>query len=41
MHLLAQAAIFLLTAVLLVPLFRRLKLGSVLGCLASGIAIRL
>ena len=39
MHLLEQAAIFLLTAVLLVPLFRRLKLGAVLGYLASGMAI--
>ena len=28
MHLLEQAAIFLLAAVLLVPLFRRLKLGA-------------
>ena len=39
MHLLEQAAIFLLTAVLLVPLFRRLGLGAVLGYLASGMAI--
>ncbi|MBE0613998.1 MAG: cation:proton antiporter [Burkholderiales bacterium] len=39
MHLLEQAAVFLLTAVLLVPLFRRLKLGAVLGYLASGMAI--
>src|SRR5258707_12594170 len=31
MHLLEQAAVFLLTAVLLVPLFQRLKLGAVLG----------
>ncbi len=39
MHLLEQTAIFLLTAVLLVPLFRRLKLGAVLGYLAAGIVI--
>ena len=39
MDLLEQAAIFLLAAVLLVPLFRRLKLGAVLGYLASGMAI--
>ena len=39
MHLLEQAAIFLLAAVLLVPLFRRLKLGAVLGYLASGMVI--
>ena len=39
MHLLEQAAIFLLTAVLLVPLFQRLKLGAVLGYLAAGMAI--
>jgi Kef-type K+ transport system membrane component KefB len=39
MHLLEQAAIFLLTAVLLVPLFRRLKLGAVLGYLAAGMVI--
>lgn len=39
MHLLEQAAIFLLTAVLLVPLFRRLKLGTVLGYLAAGMLI--
>jgi monovalent cation:proton antiporter-2 (CPA2) family protein len=39
MHLLEQAAIFLLTAVLLVPLFRRLKLGAVLGYLAAGMLI--
>ena len=31
MHLLEQAAVFLLTAVLMVPLFQRLKLGAVLG----------
>ncbi|MEO6975433.1 MAG: monovalent cation:proton antiporter-2 (CPA2) family protein [Gallionella sp.] len=39
MHLLEQVAIFLLTAVLIVPLFQRLKLGAVLGYLASGMII--
>ncbi len=39
MHLLEQAAIFLLTAVLLVPVFQRLKLGAVLGYLAAGMLI--
>ena len=39
MHLLEQAAVFLLTAVLLVPLFQRLKLGAVLGYLAAGMLI--
>ncbi len=39
MTLLEQAAVFLLTAVLLVPLFQRLKLGSVLGYLAAGMVI--
>ncbi len=39
MHLLEQAAVFLLTAVLLVPLFRRLKLGAVLGYLGAGMLI--
>ena len=39
MNLLEQAAVFLLTAVLLVPLFRRLKLGAVLGYLAAGMLI--
>ena len=39
MHSLQQAAIFLLTAVLVVPLFKRLKLGAVLGYLAAGIVI--
>jgi len=39
MHLLEQSAVFLLTAVLLVPLFRRAKLGAVIGYLAAGIAI--
>lgn len=39
MHLLELAAIFLLTAVLLVPLFQRLKLGAVLGYLAAGMLL--
>jgi glutathione-regulated potassium-efflux system protein KefB len=39
MHFLEQAAIFLLTAVLLVPLFQRLKLGAVLGYLGAGMLI--
>src|SRR5215218_7087705 len=36
MHLLEVATIFLLSAVVLVPLFQRLKLGGVLGYLAAG-----
>ena len=39
MHSLQQAAVFLLTAVLLVPLFQRLKLGAVLGYLGAGMLI--
>jgi monovalent cation:proton antiporter-2 (CPA2) family protein len=39
MHLLDQAVVFLLTAVLLVPLFQRLKLGAVLGYLGAGMLI--
>lgn len=39
MALLAEAAIFLTAAVIAVPLFRRLKLGAVLGYLAAGIAV--
>jgi len=39
MHLLEQVAIFLLVAVLLVPLFQRLKLGAVLGYLVAGMLI--
>ena len=39
MALLEQAAIFLATAVVVVPLFRRLKLGGVLGYLAAGALI--
>ena len=34
MHSLQQAAIYLLTAVLVVPLFKRFKLGAVLGYLS-------
>ena len=36
---LAQAAIFLTAAVATVPLFRKLKLGAVLGYLAAGVII--
>jgi monovalent cation:proton antiporter-2 (CPA2) family protein len=39
MVLLGHAAIFLATAVIVVPLFRRLKLGAVLGYLAAGALI--
>ncbi|MGZ9006008.1 MAG: monovalent cation:proton antiporter-2 (CPA2) family protein, partial [Burkholderiales bacterium] len=39
MHLLELAAIFLLTAIILVPLFQRLKLGAVLGYLAAGMLL--
>src|SRR5262245_2298348 len=39
MNSLGQAAIFLLTAVLLVPLFQRFRLGAVLGYLAAGMVI--
>src|SRR3954470_22606086 len=39
MHLLEVATVFLLTAVVLVPLFQRLKLGAVLGYLAAGMLI--
>ncbi|MEP6942152.1 MAG: monovalent cation:proton antiporter-2 (CPA2) family protein [Betaproteobacteria bacterium] len=39
MHLLEQAAVFLLTAVIVVPLFRRMRLGGVLGYLAAGAII--
>ncbi|HSQ02671.1 MAG TPA: monovalent cation:proton antiporter-2 (CPA2) family protein [Burkholderiales bacterium] len=39
MQLLQQAAIFLLTAVVLVPIFQRLKLGAVLGYLIAGMLI--
>src|SRR5664279_5652217 len=39
MNFLQQAAIFLVTAVIVVPLFRRLKLGGVLGYLAAGAII--
>ena len=37
MSLLAQIAIFLAAAVIAIPIFRRFKLGSVLGYLAAGI----
>jgi monovalent cation:proton antiporter-2 (CPA2) family protein len=36
---LVQAAIFLAAAVVAVPLFRRLRLGSILGYLAAGVVI--
>ncbi|HTN93809.1 MAG TPA: monovalent cation:proton antiporter-2 (CPA2) family protein [Gallionella sp.] len=39
MQLLEQVAIFLLAAVLIVPIFQRAKLGAVLGYLASGMII--
>jgi monovalent cation:proton antiporter-2 (CPA2) family protein len=39
MSVLNQIAIFLLAAVIAVPLFRKLKLGAVLGYLAAGIAL--
>jgi monovalent cation:proton antiporter-2 (CPA2) family protein len=39
MSLLAQIAIFLAAAVIAIPLFRRFKLGSVLGYLTAGIII--
>ena len=39
MSLLAQTAIFLAAAVIAVPLFKRLGLGSILGYLAAGAAI--
>jgi monovalent cation:proton antiporter-2 (CPA2) family protein len=39
MSLLAQIAIFLAAAVLAIPIFRRFKLGSVLGYLTAGIII--
>jgi monovalent cation:proton antiporter-2 (CPA2) family protein len=39
MTFLEQAAIFLVTAVIVVPLFRRLQLGAVLGYLAAGAII--
>src|SRR5689334_10630558 len=39
MTLLTESAIFLGAAVLAVPLFRRLKLGAVLGYLAAGVVI--
>jgi voltage-gated potassium channel Kch len=39
MAFLEQASIFLGTAVIVVPLFRRLRLGAVLGYLAAGAVI--
>jgi glutathione-regulated potassium-efflux system ancillary protein KefC/glutathione-regulated potassium-efflux system protein KefB len=39
MSLLSQTAIFLAAAVIMVPLFRRLKLGAVLGYLTAGLVI--
>src|SRR5713226_2195346 len=39
MSLLAQIAIFLAAAVVAIPIFRRFKLGSVLGYLTAGIII--
>ena len=39
MHILEVATIFLLSAVLLVPLFQRFKLGAVLGYLAAGMVL--
>src|SRR5438552_6187127 len=39
MRLLDQAAIFLVTAVIVVPMFRRMQLGAVLGYLAAGAII--
>jgi glutathione-regulated potassium-efflux system ancillary protein KefC/glutathione-regulated potassium-efflux system protein KefB len=39
MSLLAESAIFLAAAVVAVPLFRRFKLGAVLGYLAAGVII--
>ena len=39
MSMLAQTAVFLLTAVVLVPLFRRARLGAVVGYLVAGMLI--
>src|SRR5512134_3090190 len=39
MSVLAEAAIFLTAAVVTVPIFRKLKLGAVLGYLAAGVII--
>ncbi|MBI1396747.1 MAG: glutathione-regulated potassium-efflux system protein KefB [Betaproteobacteria bacterium] len=39
MPLLAQTAVFLAAAVVMVPVFRKLKLGAVLGFLVAGLAI--
>ena len=40
MSLLHQSLILLIAAVLAVPLFRKLKLGAVLGYLAASVAVR-
>jgi glutathione-regulated potassium-efflux system ancillary protein KefC/glutathione-regulated potassium-efflux system protein KefB len=39
MHFLEQASVFLLVAVLVVPLFQRLRLGAVLGYLVAGMLV--
>ncbi|MCU0869158.1 MAG: monovalent cation:proton antiporter-2 (CPA2) family protein [Burkholderiales bacterium] len=39
MHFLAEAALFLAAAVVVVPLFKRIRLGAVLGFLAAGLLI--
>ncbi|MES2565209.1 MAG: monovalent cation:proton antiporter-2 (CPA2) family protein [Pseudomonadota bacterium] len=39
MHLLETATVFLLSAVVLVPLFQRFKLGAVLGYIAAGMLL--
>ncbi len=39
MSLIAQIAVFLGATVLAVPLFRRLRLSSILGYLAAGVVI--
>ena len=39
MHLLTETAVFLAAAVVTVPIFRKLKLGAVLGFLAAGLLI--
>src|SRR3954465_9602559 len=39
MHLLELATVFLLSVVVLVPLFQRLKLGGVLGYVAAGMLL--
>lgn len=39
MTILAETAVFLAAAVVVVPLFRRFRLGAVLGYLAAGVII--